>query len=74
MFLSIDGRRSWVYSFGTSQGARRRSFIALMVGAPESLAPAPPRGARNRRFLALMVDALGSSAPTPPKEPAVNVS
>jgi hypothetical protein len=26
-------------------GARRRRFLALMVGAPESPAPASPRGA-----------------------------
>jgi hypothetical protein len=43
MFLSIDGGRSWISSFGTSQEARRRCFLALMVGAPGSLAPAPPR-------------------------------
>jgi hypothetical protein len=34
MFLSIDGGRSWIYSSGTSQGARRRHFLSLMVGAP----------------------------------------
>jgi hypothetical protein len=44
-------------------GARRQHFLALMVGAPRSSAPAPPW--RHRRFLALMVSALGSSALTP---------
>jgi hypothetical protein len=39
MFLSIDGGRS-----GTSQGARCQCFLALMVGAPGSPPPAPPRG------------------------------
>jgi hypothetical protein len=39
MFLSIDGGRS-----STSQGARCQCFLALMVGAPGSPPPAPPRG------------------------------
>jgi hypothetical protein len=44
MFLSVDGGRSWISSSDTSQGARRRRFLALMVDAPGSPAPAPPRG------------------------------
>jgi hypothetical protein len=44
MFLSIDGGLSWISSSGTSQGARCRCFLALMVGAPESPALAPHRG------------------------------
>jgi hypothetical protein len=43
MFLSVDGGRSWIYSSGTSQGGRRRRFLALMVGALGSLALAPPK-------------------------------
>jgi hypothetical protein len=45
MFHSVDGRCSRVYSSGTSQGIRHRCFLALMVGALRSTAPAPPRGA-----------------------------
>jgi hypothetical protein len=84
MFLSIDGGGSRIFSSDTSQGARRRHFLALMVGTPGSLAPAPPRGAvmlsdlqlqhlpggRCQCFLALMVGTPGSPAPTPPKGPA----
>jgi hypothetical protein len=44
MFLSVDGGRSRIFSSGTSQGARRQRFLALMVDAPGSSAPAPPRG------------------------------
>jgi hypothetical protein len=44
MFLSVDGGRSRFYSFGTSQRVRRRCFLALMVDALGSIAPAPPRG------------------------------
>jgi hypothetical protein len=74
MFLSIDGVHSRIYSSGTSQGARRRCFLALMVGALGSTAPAPPRGGRCRRFLALMVGAPGSPAPAPLRGPVVDVS
>jgi hypothetical protein len=48
------------------RGVRRRYFLALMVGALEFTALAPPRG-RHRCFLALMVGALGSPAPAPPR-------
>jgi hypothetical protein len=44
MFLSIDGGRSRISNSSTSHGARRRHFLALMVGAPRSTAPAPFRG------------------------------
>jgi hypothetical protein len=44
MFLSVDGGRSLISSFDTTQGARRRHFLALMVDAPGLLALAPPRG------------------------------
>jgi hypothetical protein len=45
MFFNIDGGRSRISSSGTSQGARRRHFLTLMVGGPGSSAPAPlPRG------------------------------
>jgi hypothetical protein len=40
----IDGGRSRI-SVSILPGARRRRFLALMVGAPGSLAPALPRGA-----------------------------
>jgi hypothetical protein len=40
----VDGGRSRI-SVSTSQGPRRRRFLALMVGAPRSPAPTPPRGA-----------------------------
>jgi hypothetical protein len=43
MFLSVDGRRSCIYSYGTSQGAHSRHFLSLMVGAPGSTAMTPPR-------------------------------
>jgi hypothetical protein len=42
-FLSVDGRRSRIYSSGTSHGVHRRHFLALMVGTPGSTAPTPPR-------------------------------
>jgi hypothetical protein len=44
MFLSVDGGRSRVYSSSTSKGGSHRSFLALMVDAPGSPVPAPPRG------------------------------
>jgi hypothetical protein len=44
MFPSGDDGHSWISSSGTSQGTRRRRFLALMVGTPGSPAPAPPRG------------------------------
>jgi hypothetical protein len=59
MFLSIDGGRFQISSSGTSQGDNHRRFLALMVGALgsrrrcflafmmcalRSVAPAPPRG------------------------------
>jgi hypothetical protein len=37
-----DGGRSWI-SVSTRQGACRRRFLALMVDAPGSIAPTPPR-------------------------------
>jgi hypothetical protein len=43
IFLSIDGGRSRIFSSDTTQGARRRHFLALMVDAPGSPTPAPPR-------------------------------
>jgi hypothetical protein len=44
MFLSNDGGRFWMSSFGTSQGAHHRRFLALMVDVPGSSALAPLRG------------------------------
>jgi hypothetical protein len=41
MFFSVDGGHSWI-SGTASQGAYRRHFLALMVGAPGSLTQ-PPR-------------------------------
>jgi hypothetical protein len=69
----IDSRRSRIYNFGTSQGARRRRFLALMVGAPRSPS-APPRGPVVDVFLALMVSAPRSIALAPPRGPVVDVS
>jgi hypothetical protein len=43
MFLSFDGRRSWIYSSDTSQGAHHQCFLALMVDVPGSIALSPPR-------------------------------
>jgi hypothetical protein len=43
MFFNVDGGCSRI-SVSTSQGARRRCFLALMVDAPGSTALAPPRG------------------------------
>jgi hypothetical protein len=59
----VDGGRSRVSSSDTSQGAYRRRFLALLVGALGSPASAPPSGAPSM-FFTLMVDALGS--PTAP--------
>jgi hypothetical protein len=39
----VDGGRFWIFSSGTSQGARHRHFLTLMVDASESLALTPPR-------------------------------
>jgi hypothetical protein len=39
----VDGGYSRT-SVSTSQGARHQHFLPLMVGAPGSLAPAPPSG------------------------------
>jgi hypothetical protein len=47
MFLSVDGGRSRIYSSDTSQGARRRRFLALMVNAIRSTAQTPPKGATD---------------------------
>jgi hypothetical protein len=44
MFLNVDGGHSRVYNSDTSQRVQRRCFLALMVDAPGSPAPAPPRG------------------------------
>jgi hypothetical protein len=43
-FLSVDDGRSQISSSGTSQGARRRHFLALMVDALGFPAMIPPRG------------------------------
>jgi hypothetical protein len=72
-FLSVDGACYRISSSDTSQGARHRRFLALMVDAPGSPAPAPP-GGRHRRFLALMVGAPEYPAPTPPRGFTVDVS
>jgi hypothetical protein len=50
MFSSVDGGRFQISSSGTSQGGRHQRFLALMVGAPKSLALAPPRGAVGYLF------------------------
>jgi hypothetical protein len=42
-FFSVDGERSWI-SGTASQKAHHRWFLALMVGAPGSPAPTPPKG------------------------------
>jgi hypothetical protein len=74
MFLSVDGRRSRVSSSGASQGAHRQCFLALMVGAPVSPAPVPPKGPTVDIF-SLMVDALKSpSAPTRGGPPSMFIS
>jgi hypothetical protein len=44
MLLSVDGGCSRIFSSCTSQWARRRRFLALMVGAPGSSAPTPLGG------------------------------
>jgi hypothetical protein len=44
MFPTVDGGRSRISSSGTSKGDRRQCFLAWMVGAPGSPAPAPPKG------------------------------
>jgi hypothetical protein len=42
-FPNVDGGRSRISSSDTSQGASHRYFLALVVGAPVSPAPALPR-------------------------------
>jgi hypothetical protein len=44
MFSNIDGGRSWIFSFVTFLGSRRRRFLTLMVDPPGSSGPTPPRG------------------------------
>jgi hypothetical protein len=52
MFSSVDGGRSWISSSGTaSQGGCRQCFLALMVGALGSPAPASPPGGPPSMFL-----------------------
>jgi hypothetical protein len=72
MFLSVDGGRSRIFSSGTTQGARRRHFLALMVGATGSLASAPPRGPIVDVFM-WMVSAIGSLS-APARGSAIDVS
>jgi hypothetical protein len=50
MILSVDGGRSRIYSSGTSQGARHRCFLVLMVDTPGSPALTPPGGASSIFF------------------------
>jgi hypothetical protein len=45
----VDGGRSRI-SISTSHGARHRRFLALMVDAPESQTPPPPKGAAVDMF------------------------
>jgi hypothetical protein len=40
----VDGGCSRIFSSDTSQGAHRRRFLSLMMGAPGSSASAPPWG------------------------------
>jgi hypothetical protein len=44
MFLRIDGGRYQISNSGTHQGVHHRRFLALMVYALGSPAPAPLRG------------------------------
>jgi hypothetical protein len=67
----VDGGRSRI-SISTTQGARRRRFLALMVLAPVSPAPAPPGGPPST-FFTLMVGAAESPSP-PPRGSAVDFS
>jgi hypothetical protein len=69
MFSNVDGGRSRIFSSSTSQEARYRCFLTLVVSALGSLAPAPPRGGRHQCFLMLMVGAPGSPAPAPLRGP-----
>jgi hypothetical protein len=71
-FISIDDGRSRISSSGTSQGARHRHLLALMVGTPGSLARHLPGGPLST-FFTLMVGALGSLL-SPIRGPAINVS
>jgi hypothetical protein len=43
MFLSIDGGRSRISITASQGGGPQLTFIALMLGAPRSLA-SPPKG------------------------------
>jgi hypothetical protein len=51
--------------------ARRRRFLALMVGALGFTAPAPPRDPPST-FVTLMVDTLGSPSAAP-RGPAIDI-
>jgi hypothetical protein len=74
MFFRVDGGRSRISSSGTAQGPRHRRFLALMVGALGSPAPAPPKGPAIDIFTALMVDALEPPTPTlSPRGAAVDI-
>jgi hypothetical protein len=59
MFLSVDGGCYRISSSSTSQEARRRCFLELMVGAPRSPASVTPRGPPST-FFTLMMGAPGS--------------
>jgi hypothetical protein len=72
MFLSVDGGRSQISSFGTSQWACRRHFLALMVGTLGSSAPAPPNGPAVN-VCSLIVGAPESLS-APPRGPASTFS
>jgi hypothetical protein len=73
MFFNINGGRSQIYSSDTSQGPRRRCFLALMVDAPGSPAPAPPRGTVVDNF---NIDGVcsGFTAPAPLRGHDIDIS
>jgi hypothetical protein len=63
MFLGVDGGRSRIYNSGTSQGARSRNFLALMVALLDLQFRHLP-GSLSSIFFTLMVGALGSPLAT----------
>jgi hypothetical protein len=71
-FLSIDGRRSWISSSGTSQGGPSSIFISVDGGRSRISNSSTSYGVRRRRFLALMVGTSESPAP-PPRGLTTNV-
>jgi hypothetical protein len=73
MFLSVDGGRSRNSKRRHLPGARRRRFLALMVGAPGPPALAHPKGLPST-FLSIDGGRSWTSSSDTSRGPAVDVS